>query len=255
MWNGDPVDDEDVKVVQKLELDDHSAQEPRDRAGGALPDFVVNMYQSIFVRARLLLHHPERSQHAQNHGPAAIALQLHFPLLERVWRRIGGGAEQLLRCMVTTVRPMDCLTSLAMFLYFVANCLFSSVPLQLRTALNRHCDALSLLTDHGSSYDTAQVAFRFVQENPQRHMQHPSYGHNPCVHTHTVVSTYRTRTYGDWQILVEQIQDGAHRSVLSLRACSRDDLAGLVLYAGPHRLAWLECHVSDPHHDGSEVVG
>ena len=43
MWNGDPVDDELVAVVQDLELGDHSASEPRDRASGALLDLVVNM--------------------------------------------------------------------------------------------------------------------------------------------------------------------------------------------------------------------
>ena len=49
MWNGDLVDDEDVAVVQDLKLDDRSAQEPRDRAGTARPDLVVNMNQSSFA--------------------------------------------------------------------------------------------------------------------------------------------------------------------------------------------------------------
>ena len=43
------MDDEDVAGVQDLELGDHSAQEPRDRAGGALPDLVVNMNHSVFA--------------------------------------------------------------------------------------------------------------------------------------------------------------------------------------------------------------
>ena len=79
-----------------------------------------------------------------------------------------------------------------------------------------------------------------MQENPKRHVQHPSHGHKPFEHT-------GTRKYGDGQILVEQIQDGAHQKVLSLRARSRLDLAGVVLYAGPHRLtySWFECFVSD----------
>ena len=41
-----------------------------------------------------------------------------------------------------------------------------------------------------------------MQENPKRHMQDPSYGHNLFEHSDTVVSTYRTRTYGDGQVSV-----------------------------------------------------
>ena len=60
--------------------------------------------------------------------------------------------------------------------------------------------------DHEFDNATAQVAFRFVQEDPKRHMQHPPYGHNPFEHTGTFVSTCRKRTYGDGQILVERFR-------------------------------------------------
>ena len=55
---------------------------------------------------------------------------------------------------------------------------------------------------------------RSCKRIPKRQVQHPSYGHNPFEHTDTVVSLYRTRTYCDGQISVEQTQDGAHQKVL-----------------------------------------
>ena len=97
-----------------------------------------------------------QAQHAQSQGPDSIASQLHFPL----------GTRHLLRCMKHTLRPVDCMTSLGMLFHPVAECLLSSVPLQLRTALNRHprvtsiidiiyhCDAVSLFMDHGNSNHT-----------------------------------------------------------------------------------------------------
>ena len=105
-----------------------------------------------------------QAQHWHIHGPLSIVMQLHFPLWERNLERIGGGTEQLLRCMENTLRPIDCFTSRGMLLHPVAKCLLFSVPAKSCTASNRNphvtsiidtiyrCDALSLFMDLGNSY-------------------------------------------------------------------------------------------------------
>ena len=72
-------------------------------------------------------------------------------------------------------------------------------------------------------------------------MQHQSHAHNPFEHTDTVVSTYRTTTYGDGDS-GRCAPGGVDATCLFSRR-----LAGLVLYAGPHRLTYSrsECRVSD----------